>query len=296
MPSIAFMNIKGGVGRTQLCVNIGSALARMNKRVLLIDAHQYAGLTSFCFSGSAGFKYSLTDLLLENAVPSQTLQQWTDGGQLPLPISVIPAEKPSQAWKRASRPAEESLQRLIGRLESQFDYILIDGPSSVDMCMVPVLNASNLVLIVYDLKPTSFFCLERTRALPEFFGLETRPDFKVVANMFSNTYPWCAEMLEKVKMDGFEIIGKPVWQSALFDWLHENHQSIFAYGRRKKKDGSSGAWLSDTAKRAGNAIEEIADALVDSFDEHKLTTDAAKTIQVNVQVNINVIYPVPASL
>ena len=34
---ISFMNMKGGVGKTTICVNIAGSLAMMDKKVLIID-------------------------------------------------------------------------------------------------------------------------------------------------------------------------------------------------------------------------------------------------------------------
>ncbi len=46
-PRITLYNHKGGVGKTTLLVNIASALAKMGKRVLLVDADPQCNLTSY---------------------------------------------------------------------------------------------------------------------------------------------------------------------------------------------------------------------------------------------------------
>ncbi|NLE61142.1 MAG: AAA family ATPase, partial [Planctomycetes bacterium] len=47
MRRIAIINQKGGVGKTTTTVNVGSALARMGYRVLLIDLDPQAHLTLY---------------------------------------------------------------------------------------------------------------------------------------------------------------------------------------------------------------------------------------------------------
>ena len=63
MRTIAFMNHKGGVGKTVTCVNMAAILANdYAKRVLVVDADSQANTTEF-FGGLPGGACSLGDLL-----------------------------------------------------------------------------------------------------------------------------------------------------------------------------------------------------------------------------------------
>ena len=52
MYTIAFMNLKGGTGKTVTTINTAAILARYHrKRVLLVDADSQANLTEFTLQG-----------------------------------------------------------------------------------------------------------------------------------------------------------------------------------------------------------------------------------------------------
>jgi len=56
LQTIAFYNHKGGVGKTTLLFNMGLALNRLGKKILLLDGDAQANLTSI----------SLTETVLED--------------------------------------------------------------------------------------------------------------------------------------------------------------------------------------------------------------------------------------
>ena len=65
MPVVSAINLKGGVGKTSICLHLAGALALMGKRVLAVDNDPQSSLT-------AGFL---------GAQPTRQLghRQWLDG-------------------------------------------------------------------------------------------------------------------------------------------------------------------------------------------------------------------------
>ena len=71
MRKVVFFNHKGGVGKTTLSVNIGFALAKSGKRVLLVDADPQASLTSYLMDATVFHD------LLDNSGGAEGRTIWT---------------------------------------------------------------------------------------------------------------------------------------------------------------------------------------------------------------------------
>lgn len=155
---IALMNQKGGVGKTTTCTNLGSALARMGKRVLMIDLDPQAHLSLSLGVDPDEVEKSMYDLLADSTVTAeQVVQQVGDDGRL----SILPAEvnlagvEAELADRVVTGMAQAVLKQKVapllglgsGASHPSPDYVLIDCPPSLGLLTVNALTLATEVIV-----------------------------------------------------------------------------------------------------------------------------------------------------
>ena len=156
---LSIANQKGGVGKTTTAINLATALAIAEQRILVVDMDPQGNLTS-----GIGLK--------GQAAPAGTVYQaltTTDG--IPDPTAyllettirnlwLIPADRhlTGAEVELVSLPnRERRLRDLLEPLRSRFDYILIDSPPSLGLLTLNALVAADAVLIPLNCE---YFALE----------------------------------------------------------------------------------------------------------------------------------------
>ncbi|WP_207430064.1 ParA family protein [Sabulibacter ruber] len=137
---VSVINQKGGTGKTTTTINLGSALQKLGKRVLLIDLDPQANLSYSL--GITEPACTLADVFggqqkLETCIQERNGLYVAPGSNelVDVEISLVTHES-----------RERFLQQLLGEVEG-FDYILIDCPPSLSLLTVNALAASDEVLI-----------------------------------------------------------------------------------------------------------------------------------------------------
>lgn len=146
---IAVANQKGGVGKTTTTLNLGVALSKMGKRVLLVDADPQGDLTTCMGYYETDNMLTLANLMMDSIndksidVQSVILRHKENVDLIPsnLDLSAVSLSLVS-AMSR-----EYSMRNCLKNVQNQYDYILVDCNPSLDMITLNALSCANKVII-----------------------------------------------------------------------------------------------------------------------------------------------------
>jgi chromosome partitioning protein len=142
---LAVTNQKGGVGKTTTSVNLAAGLAHAGKRVLLVDLDPQANATMGSGIDKRALSATVYQVLLGLATAQSVRLRSEAGG-----YDIIPANRDLAGAEVEMVELEHRESRLKSALEpiaSQYDFILLDCPPSLNMLTVNGLVAADAVMI-----------------------------------------------------------------------------------------------------------------------------------------------------
>ena len=142
---LAIVNQKGGVGKTTTTFNLGVALHRLGRRVLLVDLDPQAALTASAGIPVAQLTASIYQALLDDSVDPLTLIHQTPSGVDVLPATIDLAAAEIELVNLTLR--ELVLKDVLAKLRDRYDHVLIDCPPSLGLLTVNALAAADRVMI-----------------------------------------------------------------------------------------------------------------------------------------------------
>lgn len=131
---------KGGVGKTTTSANIGTGLAAMGKRVVLIDTDIGLRNLDVVMGLENRIVYNLVDVVEGKCRIKQALIK-----DKRLPSLYL---MPSAQTKDKTAVSPEQMVRMINQLREQFDYIILDCPAGIEQGFKNAIAGADRALVV----------------------------------------------------------------------------------------------------------------------------------------------------
>ena len=158
---IAFVNQKGGVGKTTSSINLAASLGLLGKKTLLVDLDPQGNSTTGVGINKGELNGSAYEVItgkadIKNIVVSTKFKNLY---LLPASINLAGVDMELMELARTNNEfiPQKQLKEHIGKIKEYFDYIILDCPPSLGLITTNALAASNSVIIPVQCE---FFALE----------------------------------------------------------------------------------------------------------------------------------------
>ncbi len=159
---IALGSGKGGVGKTTVALNLGFAIASLNKKVLVVDTD--ISLPNLdLYTGLEKPIITLLDVLNGSADIQSAINT------IELGLNILPCGSSLQALRDVNM---DKLGDVITDLKnSDFDYVILDVPAGLSKFSILPMTFSDEVLLVVNPDPASISDAQKVKAVSALAGL-----------------------------------------------------------------------------------------------------------------------------
>ena len=186
---IAVSSGKGGVGKTNVSVNLACQLARRQKRVLLMDAD--LGLANVDIMLGLRPKWNLSHVL-EGACDIQDILMPGPSG-----IDIIPAASGIKKMAELGSDQHGAIVRALSALNDDYDVMVVDTAAGISDSVITFSKASHYVMVVVTDELTSMAdAYALSKVMSRDAGIKR---FKVLRNMVDS---------QDQARDGFERLNE----------------------------------------------------------------------------------------
>lgn len=232
---LAVANQKGGVGKTDLTVNLACQLASLGKKILIIDLDPQANATDYLVAPGAEASRTTADLLLDDSVSL---------GDAVMPgirenLDIVPSHQNLSSCQIKLANDINMQFKLKKKLKAlnegadHYDHVFIDTPPSLGLLMVNTLTAATGVIIPVQ---TQYFAMDGVVQLQETIQ-KVKEDINPGLSVLGLVLTMCdkrtlisREVAEKVREESSDRVFSTVIPiNVRLAEAPSHHKSIFEY-------------------------------------------------------------------
>lgn len=175
---ICITSQKGGVGKTTTAVNLSTALAIAEKKVLLVDCDPQGHATS----GMGIDKAKLTDTIYHVMTGKTSIEKPIIDSEL-TSLKTLPSRSELirvEAELMAKPDKEKILLKLLSHLKRTYDYIIIDSPPSLGLLTVNAISAADSLLIPLQCEYYAFEGIVHLLKTVQILKKHFNPQIKII--------------------------------------------------------------------------------------------------------------------
>jgi flagellar biosynthesis protein FlhG len=170
---LAVSSGKGGVGKTNVAVNLGVSLSELGRQVVLLDAD--LGLANVDVLLGLQPKFNLSHVLSGERTLDEILVEGPSG------LKIVPASSGIQRMSELTSAEQAAVIRAFGEMNQDIDVLLVDTAAGISGGVVNFARAcQDIILVVCD-EPTSLTdAYAFIKLLNRDYGVHR---FQILANM-----------------------------------------------------------------------------------------------------------------
>ena len=240
--TICFTNNKGGSGKSTTCSNVGAAMARAGKKVLLVDGDMQLNLSLSFFSEEKVLEMAAGEKNLYHAIGGQ--KDLTDyivhtpyEGLDLIPSSTQMSSIEYELFTKWQR--EFILKKCLQKIKAAgtYDYILIDAPPTLGGWVMNILCASDRVLVPVEASPWGMFGLAN---MFDFLDevKEIAPELQVLGIVITKAdtrKAYFKQTLETLKdMDGIRLLDSVIRVDSSIEWAQDASAPVVEFKKSSR--------------------------------------------------------------
>lgn len=234
---ICFANNKGGSGKSTTCSNVGAALAKAGKNVLMLDGDMQLNLSLSFLDEDKVLEYAKSSRNLYQAIKEQKdLKDYIVSTPYEnvdlIPSSTLMSSIEYELFTKWQR--EFILRKLLKTIKESgnYDYILMDAPPTLGGWVMNLLCASDYLIIPVEASPWGLFGLAN---MFEFLQTtrEMAPELSLLGIVITkvderkNYFKQTRESLEA--LEDIHVFSSLIHVDSTVEWAQDNSKPVINY-------------------------------------------------------------------